>query len=44
MKKKSNEEKEAFLQIIQTQKEEILELQDLLIEKQTKRRDFCLSK
>ena len=35
MKKKSNEEKEAFLQIIQTQKEEILELQDLLIDKLT---------
>lgn len=35
MKKKSDDEKEAFLQIIQTQKEEILKLQDLLMDRLT---------
>ena len=35
MKKKSDDEKEAFLQIIRTQKEEILNLQDLLVDRLT---------
>lgn len=35
MKKKPDNEKEAFLQIIQTQKEEILKLQDLLVDRLT---------
>ena len=35
MKKKSDDEKEAFLQVIRTQKEEILNLQDLLVDRLT---------
>ena len=35
MKKKSDDEKEAFLQDIRTQKEEILNLQDLLVDRLT---------